>query len=74
MAMDMMLAGIDTTGSVLCFLIYHLAKNPEKQEMLRKEVNSFGGGSLSAQNIGVMKYFRACLQVYLRIFFTILEL
>jgi cytochrome P450 len=63
MAMDMVLSGIDTTGSTLSFLIYHLAKNKDKQNKLREEVNSFGGGPLTVQNIGVMKYFRACLQV-----------
>jgi cytochrome P450 len=31
MAFDMVIAGIDTTGNTLAFLLYNLAKNPDKQ-------------------------------------------
>ncbi|RZC10208.1 p450 domain containing protein [Asbolus verrucosus] len=37
MALDMMTAGIDTTGRILGAALYFLAKNPEAQQQLRKE-------------------------------------
>jgi cytochrome P450 family 12 len=37
MSIDMMLAGIDTTGRVLAAGLYYLSKNPEKQTQLRNE-------------------------------------
>ena len=71
MALDMVNAGIDTTGNTLAFLIYNLARNPEKQQKLRDEVQSFGSGNLTVQDVGKMKYFRACLNESLRILPTI---
>ena len=35
-AMDLLFAGIDTTGNTMGFLMYNLAANPVKQEKLRK--------------------------------------
>ncbi len=40
MVIDMLMAGIDSTANMLSFLFYYLAKNPDKQEILRKEVLS----------------------------------
>ena len=37
MALDALVSGIDTTGNSASFLLYHLARNPEKQEKLFKE-------------------------------------
>ena len=42
MAIDMMFAGIDSTGNSLGFLMYHLATNPDKQERLREECMALG--------------------------------
>ena len=36
MAFDMVFAGIDTTGNKLAFLVYHLSRNPDKQEKLHQ--------------------------------------
>ena len=41
-AIDMITAGIDTTGNTLGHVLYHLAANPEQQEILRKECQSIG--------------------------------
>ena len=38
----MIFGGIDTTGNTLGFLLYHLAANPDKQEILRRECLSVG--------------------------------
>ena len=41
-AIDIIFAGIDTTGNTLGHVLYHLATNPEQQEILRKECHSIG--------------------------------
>ncbi|KAG5671495.1 hypothetical protein PVAND_001689 [Polypedilum vanderplanki] len=37
-ASDLLIAGVDTTASGVTFILYLLAKNPEKQEKLRSEI------------------------------------
>ncbi len=71
MAFDMVLAGIDTTGNTFAFLLYQLARHPDKQEKLRQEILSFNKANLTAQDIGQMRYFRACLQESFRLIPTI---
>jgi cytochrome P450 len=71
MALDMVNAGIDTTGNTLAFFVYNLSRNPEKQQKLREEVQSFGSGNLTVQDVGKMKYFRACLNESMRMLPTI---
>ena len=67
MAFDMVIAGIDTTGNTLSFLIYNLSRNPDKQDKLRQEIQQFGKSNLTVQNVGQMPYFRACLQESFRL-------
>lgn len=62
MAFDMVFAGIDTTGNTLSFLVYHLSRNPDKQENLRREILGFGGKNLTAHDLEHMPFFKACLQ------------
>ena len=67
MAVDAMLAGIDTTGNTAAFLIYRLANNPEQQEMLFKEVvREVGEGRVTEAALRSMKYLRACHQESMR--------
>jgi len=62
MALDALAGGIDTTGNSATFLLYHLAKNPEKQEKLYQEICETIGkdGSLCAKSLSKMKYLKAC--------------
>ena len=61
MSMDSIIAGIDTTGSTASFLLYHLATNPDKQEILYKEICDVIGpqGQLTESSLAKMKYMKA---------------
>ena len=60
MAMDAMMAGIDTTGNTAAFLFYHLAANPEKQDILYKEIKEkLGDQKLTPSILNEMKYLKA---------------
>lgn len=61
MGMDSIMAGIDTTGSTASFLLYHLATNPDKQEILYKEICDVIGpqGQLTESSLAKMKYMKA---------------
>lgn len=65
-AIDMMFAGIDTTGNTLSFLLYHLARNPEKQEKLRLECQC-KNTILSRDDVAKAPYFHACLKESFRL-------
>jgi len=64
MALDAITGGIDTTGNTGIFLLYHLAKNPDKQEKLFQEIVKIIGqeGNLTANSLAKMKYLKACQQ------------
>ena len=69
MAMDAMMAGIDTTGNTSTFLLYHLASNPDKQEILFQEINEkLGDRRLTPKLLGELKYLRATQQENQRMF------
>ena len=62
MALDALAGGIDTTGNSASFFLYHIAKNPEKQEKLFKEIFDTVGreGSICAKSLSKMRYLKAC--------------
>ena len=65
MTMDSIIAGVDTTGSAFFKLLYTLALNPEKQEILRKEIMSVlpdPETKLTADNMKNMSYLRASMK------------
>ncbi len=66
MALDLLFGGIDTTGNTLGFLMYHLAANPDKQEILRTECQRFGP-NISVQDLNEMRYMRACIKETFRL-------
>ena len=64
MAQDALLAGIDTTGTSATFLIYHLACNPDKQEILYKEIADVIGDideKITESKLNKMRYLKATL-------------
>ena len=70
MAQDAMIAGIDTTGTTSTFLLYHLATNPMKQEILYKEISDVVGSnneSITEAKLSKMRYLKACLHESQRI-------
>ena len=63
MAMVAMLAGVDTTGASATFLLYLLAVNQDKQELLYREIQEvMGEGEVTVAGLKRMKYLRACSQ------------
>jgi len=62
MGIDALQVGIDTTGSTASFLLYHLADNPDKQELLYQEICDIIGpdGKMTESALGKMKYVKAC--------------
>ncbi|KAH8307118.1 hypothetical protein KR044_005160, partial [Drosophila immigrans] len=70
MAMDMLMAGIDTTSSAFVTILYHLSRNPVKQAKLHEELKgilSDPSDPLTAENTKNMPYLRACIKEGLRI-------
>ncbi|XP_037910565.1 probable cytochrome P450 12a4, mitochondrial [Hermetia illucens] len=70
MAIDMITAGVDTTSSAIVSVLYNLAKNPEKQEVLRNELRKIlpeKSSPLTPQNMTNLPYLRACIKEALRI-------
>ncbi|CAE7416930.1 Cyp12b2 [Symbiodinium natans] len=66
-AASVMLAGIDTTTSVISWNLLYLAMNPEKQEILRKELREvLGSGDITEEIAANMKsklpYLRAVIR------------
>ena len=61
MAIDSLNAGIDTTGTAASFLLYHLATNPDKQEILYQEICQTIGptGHLTQSDLAKMRYMKA---------------
>ncbi|XP_030371717.1 probable cytochrome P450 12a4, mitochondrial [Scaptodrosophila lebanonensis] len=71
MAMDMLMAGVDTTSSTFVGALLSLAKNPEKQEKLREEVMRILPNKDSEFTEASMKnvpYLRACIKESQRIY------
>ncbi|CAD7077463.1 unnamed protein product [Hermetia illucens] len=70
MATDMFTAGVDTTSSAAISVLYNLAKNPDKQEILRNELRKIlpeKGSPLTQQNMSNLPYLRASIKESLRV-------
>jgi len=62
-------AGTDTTKSVLCSLFFYLLCNPEKLAELRGEIDRFypPGEAVSSKHFQEMTYLDACINEALRL-------
>ena len=64
MSQDAMLAGIDTTGYTATVFLYHLSSNPEKQEILYREICEIVGSNdepITESKLNQMYYLKAWL-------------
>ncbi|KAL4958886.1 cytochrome P450 [Aspergillus stella-maris] len=66
--MNILLAGRDTTASLLGALFFMLAKHPEVWAKLREEVATLGGRAPTYEQLRDIKYLRWCLNETLRLF------
>jgi benzoate 4-monooxygenase len=73
-ALTLLIAGSDTTSNSTCAIIYHLAKNPEKQALLQKELDEQLGIEdelvATAEQVKRLPYLDACINEGLRIHST----
>ena len=67
---DVLFAGVDTTSNTMQWMLYMMAKNPDKQDILRQEVLSVLGDKTVAtpRTIAQMPYLRAWLKETLRLY------
>ena len=67
---DVLFAGVDTTSNTMQWVLYMLAKNPEKQKILRREVLSVVGNSTFAtpETLARIPYLKAWLRETLRLY------
>lgn len=71
MAMDILLAGVDTTSSALTGCLITLSQNPQKQDILRSEILKIlpdKNTSLNAEKMKNLPYLRACIKEAFRLY------
>ncbi|XP_055923884.1 cytochrome P450 CYP12A2-like [Eupeodes corollae] len=71
MAMDILLAGVDTTSSALTGCLITLSQNPDKQDILRSEIINVlpeKNTSLNADKMKNLPYLRACIKEAFRLY------
>ncbi|XP_071541051.1 probable cytochrome P450 49a1 isoform X2 [Panulirus ornatus] len=69
--LDMLFAGIDTTSHTIGFTLYLLARNPEVQAQLQKEVDTVLGdhqGPIMQRHLAQLSYLKAVIKESMRIF------
>ncbi|XP_055679852.1 probable cytochrome P450 49a1 [Lutzomyia longipalpis] len=71
LAMDLFLVGVDTTSVAVTSTIYQLSQNPEKQEILLRELKGIlpkKTSPVDIQTLEKMPYLRACIKETLRMY------
>ncbi|XP_037824421.1 cytochrome P450 CYP12A2-like [Lucilia sericata] len=71
MAMDLLMAGVDTTSSTFTGLLLCLAKNPAKQAKLREEILKIlphKDSEFTEESLKNIPYVRACIKESLRMY------
>ncbi|XP_055847822.1 cytochrome P450 CYP12A2-like [Episyrphus balteatus] len=69
MALDLLMAGVDTTSTTLVGILLCLAKNKEKQEKLRQELRTIlpqKDSLLTLESMKNLPYLRACIKEGMR--------
>lgn len=70
MVLDALIAGVDTTTTGVVSVLYCLASNPEKQEILRKEILNIlpeKNSKMTTQSLNNIPYLRAVVKEALRL-------
>jgi cytochrome P450 len=69
-ASSVMLAGTETTASLLTWMFYELTKHPEVKEKIKKEMESVFGGNdeLTGEKLRQLKYSRQTINEVLRLY------
>ena len=67
---DVLFAGVDTTSNTMQWVLYLMAKNPEKQEILRQEILSVLGDEIIATptTLAELPYLKAWVRETLRMY------
>ncbi|GFU13037.1 ecdysone 20-monooxygenase [Nephila pilipes] len=69
---DLISGGIFTVANTFCFLVYHIARNPEVQEKLYEELRTtMPDPEISADRLAKMPYLKACIKEAFRLTPTI---
>ena len=73
---DVLFAGVDTTSNTMQWVLYLMAKNPEKQEILRQEILSVLGDQTIATptRLAEMPYLKAWVRETLRLYPVLMAL
>ena len=70
MVSDMLLAGVDTTATAVTNILYSLAKNPDKQQLLRDEIMKImpdKNSKLTHESMINLPYLRAVIKESMRV-------
>ncbi|CAG9762906.1 unnamed protein product [Ceutorhynchus assimilis] len=71
LALDLFLVGVDTTSNAIASILYQLAINPEKQQILHQEIDKLlpnPNSELTLENLDQMSYLKACIKETMRLY------
>jgi cytochrome P450 len=66
-AMNVLLAGRDTTASALSALWFELARRPDVWTKLQREVDSLDGRLPSSADVKTMTYLKNCIRKFMEV-------